>query len=84
MIWVKKRVMIGLCTLAALLILLFPFSVTKLDDSGAVRLYEAVLYSVEDTHEWRVNTDDGPAIQEGTTVEILGFTVYHSYSLQKI
>lgn len=84
MIWLKKIVIIGLCVVAALLILLFPFSVTKLDDSGAVRLYEAVLYSVEDTHEWRVNTDDGPAIQDGTDVEILGFTVYHSYSLQKI
>lgn len=84
MIWLKKRAVIGLCAVAALFILLFPFSVTKLDDSGAARLYEAVLYSVEDTHEQRVNTDDGPAIQEGITVEILGFTVYHSYSLQKI
>lgn len=84
MVWVKKSIVIGLCVVAALFILLFPFSVTKLDDRGAVTLYEAVLYSVEDTRGWRVNTDDGPAIQDGTDVEILGFTVYHSYSLQKI
>lgn len=80
----KKRVIIGLCVVAALFILLFPFSVTKRDISGAVTLYEAVLYSVEDTHEWRVNTTDGPVIENGIAVEILGFTVFRSHSEHKI
>ncbi len=70
----KRKVIIGLCILAAF-ILLFPHSAMYYDDGGSVR-YEAPLYSVTKVHAFHKNAKGVTTIVTGTVVEILGFEVF--------
>ena len=71
----KKKVMIGICVLLAI-VLLVPIPV-RLKDGGTV-VYRAVLYQVEDVH--RLVAVDAPEDEylEGMIVKILGMEVYNS------
>ena len=66
----KKKAMIGICVLLAI-VLLVPIPM-RLKDGGTV-VYRAVLYQVEDVH--RLGAVDAP---EGMIVRILGMEVYNS------
>ena len=71
----KKKVMIGICVLLAI-VLLVPIPM-RLKDGGTV-VYHAVLYQVEDVH--RLGVVDAPEDEylEGMIVRILGMEVYNS------
>ena len=71
----KKKVMIGICVLLAI-VLLIPIPM-RLKDGGTV-VYHAVLYQVEDVH--RLSAVDAPEDEylEGMIVRILGMEVYNS------
>ena len=71
----KKKVMIGICVLLAI-VLLVPIPM-RLKDGGTV-VYHAVLYQVEDVH--RLDAVDAPEDEylEGMIVRILGMEVYNS------
>ena len=71
----KKKVMIGICVLLAI-VLLVPIPM-RLKDGGTV-VYHAVLYQVEDVH--RLSAVDAPEDEylEGMIVRILGMEVYNS------
>ena len=71
----KKKVMIGICVLLAI-VLLVPIPM-RLKDGGTV-VYHAVLYQVEDVH--RLGTVDTAEDEylEGMIVRILGMEVYNS------
>ena len=71
----KKKVMIGICVLLAI-VLLVPIPM-HLKDGGTV-VYHAVLYQVEDVH--RLGAVDAPEDEylEGMIVRILGMEVYNS------
>ena len=71
----KKKVMIGICVLLAI-VLLVPIPM-RLKDGGTV-VYHAVLYQVEDVH--RLSVVDAPEDEylEGMIVRILGMEVYNN------
>ena len=71
----KKKVMIGICVLLAI-VLLVPIPM-RLKDGGTV-VYHAVLYQVEDVQ--RLGAVDAPEDEylEGMIVRILGMEVYNS------
>ena len=71
----KKKVMIGICVLLAI-VLLVPIPM-RLKDGGTV-VYHAVLYQVEDVHGLGAVDTAGDEYLEGMIVRILGMEVYNS------
>ena len=71
----KKKVMIGICVLLAI-VLLVPIPM-RLKDGGTV-VYHAVLYQVEDVHRLGAVDPAGDEYLEGMIVRILGMEVYNS------
>lgn len=71
----KKKVMIGICVLLAI-VLLVPIPM-RLKDGGTV-VYHAVLYQVEDVHRLGVVDTAEDEYLEGMIVRILGMEVYNS------
>lgn len=71
----KKKVMIGICVLLAI-VLLVPIPM-RLKDGGTV-VYHAVLYQVEDVHRLCAVDTAGDEYLEGMIVRILGMEVYNS------
>ena len=71
----KKKVMIGICVLLAI-VLLVPIPMC-LKDGGTV-VYRAVLYQVEDVHRLGVVDTAEDEYLEGMIVRILGMEVYNS------
>ncbi len=71
----KKKVMIGICVLLAI-VLLVPIPM-RLKDGGTVA-YHAVLYQVEDVHRLGAVDTAGDEYLEGMIVRILGMEVYNS------
>ena len=71
----KKKVMIGICILLAI-VLLVPIPM-RLKDGGTV-VYHAVLYQVEDVHRLGAVDTAGDEYLEGMIVRILGMEVYNS------
>ena len=71
----KKKVMIGICVLLAI-VLLGPIPM-RLKDGGTV-VYRAVLYQVEDVHRLGAVDTAGDEYLEGMIVRILGMEVYNS------
>ena len=69
----KKKVMIGICVLLAI-VLLVPIPM-RLKDGGTV-VYNAVLYQVEDVHRIKDASED--EYLEGVIIKILGIEVYNS------
>ena len=71
----KKKVMIGICVLLAI-VLLVPIPM-RLKDGGTV-VYHAVLYQVEDVHRLGAADTAEDEYLEGMIVRILGMEVYNS------
>ena len=71
----KKKVMIGICVLLAI-VLLVPIPM-RLKDGGTV-VYRAVLYQVEDVHRLGAVDTAEDEYLEGMIVRILGMEVYNS------
>lgn len=71
----KKKVMIGICVLLAI-VLLVPIPM-RLKDGGTV-VYHAVLYQVEDVHRLGAVDTAGDEYLEGMIARILGMEVYNS------
>ena len=71
----KKKVMIGICVLLAI-VLLVPIPM-RLKDGGTV-VYHAVLYQVEDVHRLGAVDTAEDEYLEGMIVKILGMEVYNS------
>lgn len=71
----KKKVMIGICVLLAI-VLLVPIPMC-LKDGGTV-VYRAVLYQVEDVHRLGAVDTAEDEYLEGMIVRILGMEVYNS------
>ena len=71
----KKKVMIGICVLLAI-VLLVPIPM-RLKDGGTV-VYHAVLYQVEDAHRLGAVDTAGDEYLEGMIVRILGMEVYNN------
>lgn len=71
----KKKVMIGICVLLAI-VLLVPIPM-HLKDGGTV-VYRAVLYQVEDVHRLGAVDTAEDEYLEGMIVRILGMEVYNS------
>ena len=71
----KKKVMIGICVLLAI-VLLVPVPM-RLKDGGTV-VYHAVLYQVEDVHRLGAVDTAEDEYLEGMIVRILGMEVYNS------
>ena len=71
----KKKVMIGICVLLAI-VLLVPIPM-RLKDGGTV-VYHAVLYQVEDVHRLGAVAAPEDEYLEGMIVRILGMEVYNS------
>ena len=71
----KKKAMIGICVLLAI-VLLVPIPM-RLKDGGTV-VYRAVLYQVEDVHRLGAVDKAGDEYIDGMTVTILGMEVYNS------
>ncbi len=71
----KKKVMIGICVLLAI-VLLIPIPM-YLKDGGTV-VYSAILYQVEDVHRLGTGDTDGEEYLEGVIVKIFGMEVYNS------
>ena len=71
----KKKVMIGICVLLAI-VLLVPIPM-RLKDGGTV-VYHAVLYQVEDVHRLGAVDTAGDEYLEGMIVRILGMKIYNS------
>ena len=71
----KKKVMIGICVLLAIVLLVqIPM---RLKDGGTV-VYHAVLYQVEDVHRLGAVDMAEDEYLEGMIVRILGMEVYNS------
>ena len=70
----KKKVIIGICILLAI-VLLIPIPM-RLKDGGTVA-YNAILYRVEDVHRIDPEATSGNDYLEGTIVKILGIEVYN-------
>ena len=71
----KKKVMIGICVLLAI-VLLVPIPM-RMKDGGTV-VYHAVLYQVEDVHRLGAVDTAEDEYLEGMIVRILGMEVYNS------
>ena len=71
----KKKAMIGICVLLAI-VLLVPIPM-RLKDGGTVA-YHAVLYQVEDVHRLGAVDTAEDEYLEGMIVRILGMEVYNS------
>ena len=71
----KKKVMIGICVLLAI-VLLIPIPM-RLKDGGTV-VYNAVLYQVEDVHRLGAVDTAEDEYLKGMIVRILGMEVYNS------
>lgn len=71
----KKKVMIGICVLLAI-VLLVPIPMRLKD--GATVVYRAVLYQVEDVHRLGAVDTAEDEYLEGMIVRILGMEVYNS------
>ena len=71
----KKKAMIGICVLLAI-VLLVPIPM-RLKDGGTV-VYRAVLYQVEDVHRLGAVDTAGDEYLEGMIVRILVMEVYNS------
>ena len=71
----KKKVMIGICVLLAI-VLLVPIPM-RLKDGGTV-VYHAVVYQVEDVHRLGAVDTAEDEYLEGMSVRILGMEVYNS------
>lgn len=71
----KKKAMIGICVLLAI-VLLVPIPM-RLKDDGTV-VYRAVLYQVEDVHRLGAVDTAEDEYLEGMIVRILGMEVYNS------
>ena len=71
----KKKVMIGICVLLAI-VLLVPIPM-RLKDGGTV-VYHAVVYQVEDVHRLGAVDTAEDEYLEGMIVRILGMEVYNS------
>lgn len=71
----KKKVMIGICVLLAI-VLLVPIPM-RLKDGGTV-VYHAVLYQVEDVHRLGAVDTAEDEYLEGMIVRILGMEVYNN------
>ena len=71
----KKKVMIGICILLAI-VLLVPIPM-RLKDGGTV-VYHAVLYQVEDVHRLGAVDTAEDEYLEGMIVRILGMEVYNN------
>ena len=71
----KKKVMIGICVLLAI-VLLVPIPM-RLKDGGTV-VYHAVVYQVEDVHRLGAVDTAEDEYLEGVIVRILGMEVYNS------
>ena len=73
----KKKVIIGLCALIAV-ILLFPVRLQK-KDGGTVE-YKALLYKVSDVHSLTTleEYENGKEFNEGIIIEILGIEVFNN------
>ena len=71
----KKKVMIGICVLLAI-VLLVPIPM-RVKDGGTV-VYHAVLYQVEDVHRLGAVDTAEDEYLEGMIVRILGMEVYNS------
>lgn len=71
----KKKAMIGICVLLAI-VLLVPIPM-RLKDGGTV-VYHAVLYQVEDVHRLGAVDTAGDEYLEGMIARILGMEVYNS------
>lgn len=71
----KKKAMIGICVLLAI-VLLVPIPM-RLKDGGTV-VYHAVLYQVEDVHRLGAVDTAGDEYLEGMIVRILGMEIYNS------
>ena len=71
----KKKVMIGICVLLAI-VLLVPIPM-RLKDGGTV-VYHAVLYQVEDVHRLGAVDTAEDEYLEGMIVRILWMEVYNS------
>ena len=71
----KKKVMIGICILLAI-VLLVPIPM-RLKDGGTV-VYHAVLYQVEDVHRLGAVDTAEDEYLEGMIVRILGMEIYNS------
>ncbi len=69
----KKKMIIILCVIVAVLVLLVPIPM-HLKDGGSVK-YSALLYSVTDVHRMNPVTD---GYEDGTIIKILGFEVYNN------
>ncbi len=70
----KKKVMIGICVLLAI-VLLIPIPM-RLKDGGTV-VYNAVLYQVEDVHRLGAVDTAEDEYLKGMIVRILGMEVYN-------
>ena len=70
----KKKVIIGICILLAI-VLLIPIPM-RLKDGGTVA-YNANLYRVEDVHRIDPEATSADDYLEGTIVKILGIEVYN-------
>lgn len=70
----KKKVMIGICILFAI-VLLTPIPM-HLKDGGTV-VYHAILYQVEKVHRLDTESAGEADYLEGTIVKILGIEVYN-------
>lgn len=71
----KKKAMIGICILLAI-VLLVPIPM-RLKDGGTV-VYHAVLYQVEDVHRLAAVDTAEDEYLEGMIVRILGMEIYNS------
>ena len=69
----KKKNVIVVCVIVAVLVLLVPIPM-HLKDGGSVK-YSALLYSVTDVHRMDPVTD---GYEDGTIIKILGFEVYNN------
>lgn len=69
----KKKIVLGLCALLVLA-LLVPIPMTLKD--GGTRVYQAVLYQVEQVH--RLGPEGGPEFLTGTVVRVLGMEVFNN------
>ena len=69
----KKKTIIIVCVVVAMLVLLVPIPM-HLKDGGSVK-YSALLYSVTDVHRLNPVTD---GYEEGTIIKFLGFEVYNN------
>ncbi len=74
----KKKKLVTVIILLALIVLLFPIR-TQLKDGGTVE-YKALLYKVSDVHSLTTleEHENGKEFNEGFIIEILGFEIFNN------